>query len=101
MPDRFELPTTPEQWAAIEPNETDRKLNRAWLESESYTYADSLAAASRLLERERCVEALKRVLLTEYQYMKLVTSLDAEARRILGVASPESIVKGASDGCVG
>ena len=65
MPE-FRLPTTPEQWAAVEPNETDAallnsaELHLAYTQKSEFDKHLALAAAARLLTWERCVEALAR-----------------------------------------
>ena len=62
MPE-FTLPTTPEQWSAIKPNETDYELGVNWLISHEHPASGAvMAAAARLLERERCVERLAKQL---------------------------------------
>lgn len=73
--DRFTMPTTPEEWDAVEPSETDVTLTAARGLAARYCV---LAAASRLLERERCIAALALHLggLSGEQR-------EAEARRIL------------------
>lgn len=50
------IPSSPEQWAAIEPNEGDQILALGWLldgGGMNGGSSEALAAASRLLERER------------------------------------------------
>ena len=86
--DRFSLPTTPEQWAAVEPNETDHQVASSWSESPCYredgtpVMANSACAASRLLERERCVRALSEWLAYRYGISPW-EGTENEARRIL------------------
>lgn len=77
MPE-FRLPTTPEEWAAIEPNEKDALVVRAGGCAARYGV---IAAAARLLERERCIAALATHLFDGSESMSVA---QAEARRILG-----------------
>lgn len=82
MPE-FRLPTTPEEWAAIEPNESDRGLVVSWAREDprcNSLSAESLAAAARLLGRERCIAALATHLFDGSESMSVAQS---EARRIL------------------
>lgn len=92
------IPTTPEQWAAIVPNETDRAVTESWEEwcpdldvkgcnADDW---DRLAAASRIAEHERCVERLADHLRDRNDPMRSTRELCiAEARRILeDVAEP-------------
>lgn len=95
MPE-FRIPTTPEEWAAIEPNGTDLLVGMASAESDERDdgcRVDRGAAAARLLERERVtnehVERLAVELMrrdyppdTLAYYTKLDTRRE-EARRIL------------------
>lgn len=82
MPE-FTLPTTPEQWSAIKPNETDYELGVNWLISHEHPASGAvMAAASRLLERERCVRALSEWLAYRYGISPW-EGTENEARRIL------------------
>ena len=95
MPDRFELPTTPEQWAAVKPNERDAGTVQVWMRApiRSASKCDNddthlLAAASRLLERERCVERLAKDIVRRGDTLQpghqpTNAEATAEARRIL------------------
>ena len=93
MPDHFELPTTPEQWAAVAPNETDiscAERHMRYMNDGHEPYAPAVygfargMAASRLLERERCVMVMAGWLSggagNSDQHPELMV---AEARRIL------------------
>lgn len=55
MPE-FTIPTTPEQWADVEVMPQDDALHGEWCKGTEGTDAPKLAAASRLLERERCAQ---------------------------------------------
>lgn len=65
--DRFVMPATPEEWAAVKPNDADiacaeqhmRHMNDGHEPYAPAVYAWARGmAASRLLEHERCVEVL-------------------------------------------
>ena len=81
MPE-FRLPTTPEQWAAVVPNETDEDIQTSACDCDRALDLDRIAAAARLLERERCVAALDAWLAYRYG-IKPWEGTDSEARRIL------------------
>lgn len=81
----FRIPTTPEEWAAVEPNKTDWSVTAsifaaADMPKGSVADPDKIAAAARLLERERCVAALATHLFDGAESMSVA---QAEARRIL------------------
>ena len=90
MPE-FTMPTTPEQWAAIKPNETDIRCAEQHMREMNdghepyapavYAWARGMAAA-RLLERERCVRALSEWLAYRYGISPW-EGTENEARRIL------------------
>lgn len=80
MPE-FRLPTTPEEWAAVEPRPEDRLLTAEWLVGDPRRASESsLVAAARLLELERCIAALATHLFDGSESMSVG---QAEARRIL------------------
>ena len=82
MPE-FRLPTTPEEWEAISESRDhiDYELSNLWRQTVAapYNWLD-LAAAARLLERERCIAALATHLFDGSESMSVAQS---EARRIL------------------
>lgn len=47
------IPSSPEQWAAIEPNESDEEIEKSWFEHECGASVARSATVARLLERER------------------------------------------------
>ena len=92
MPD-FRLPTTPEEWAAIKPNDADIACAEQHMRFMNdghepyapavYSWAKGMAVA-RLLERARCVAALAVYLGPDDRRMRrAVRNALAEARRIL------------------
>ena len=80
MPE-FTIPTTPEQWAAVEPNETDQLLHDAMSNDAG---ALQLAAASRLLEHEKNVTELAKWMCRKFgSPSDSPSDFEPDARRIL------------------
>lgn len=87
------IPTTAAEWAAITPNDADRKTTDAWGDvkacgSDIMAWFRQLAAASRIAEHERCVERLAAYLFDcEWHTHQPVNggkaACVAESRRIL------------------
>ena len=87
MPE-FRLPTTADEWEAISESRDhiDYELSNLWRQTVAapYNWLD-LAAAARLLERERCVERLAEWFGTQGGFDDDMSAARdrAEARRIL------------------
>ena len=93
MPE-FTLPQSAAEWAAVETNETDAallnsaELHLAYTPKSEFDKHLALAAASRLLERERCVERLAQEIVRRGDTLQpghqpTNAEAAAEARRIL------------------
>ena len=82
MPE-FRLPTTADEWEAISESRDhiDYELSNLWRQTVAapYNWLD-LAAAARLMERERCIAALATHLFDGSESMSVAR---AEASRIL------------------